>query len=387
MYVERIPNRNSPPAILLRESYRQGDKFKRRTLTNLSDWPAAKIEALRRVLRDEAVVPADQQALRLVRSLPHGHVAAALGMLRKLGLDRILSQGGRQPRREVALCIAMIVARLIDPASKLATARGLDGETATCSLGQVLKLGAVDEQELYEALDWLRGEQGRIEQALARRHLRNGMLVLYDVTSTYFEGRTCPLAKLGYSRDGKRHKLQIVFGLLCTAEGCPVAVEVFEGNVGDPSTLASQISKLKQRFGIERVVLIGDRGMITTARLEQTIIPAGLNFITALRAPAIRSLAEAGTIQLSLFDERDLAEVVPGPEGRLVLARDADVGVPLGDDEEAGAGGPLLRHLGAFGKTALVHLLREQLKLVLVEPREERDGAKRFEWCAHGARS
>src|SRR5437763_4718191 len=172
MYVERIPNRNSPPAILLRESYREGDKFKRRTLANLSDWPAVKIEALRRVLRDETVAPMDQ--LTLVRSLPHGHVAAALGMLRKLGLDRILSQGGRQPRREVALCIAMIVARLIEPASKLATARGLDDETATCSLGQVLKLGAVDEQELYEALDWLVGEQGRIEQALARRHLRNG---------------------------------------------------------------------------------------------------------------------------------------------------------------------------------------------------------------------
>ena len=236
MYVERIPNRNSPPAILLRESYREGDKFKKRTLANLSDWPATKIEALRRVLRDEAVAPTDQQALTLLRSLPHGHVAAALGALRKLGLDRILSQGGRQPRREVALCIAMIVARLLDPASKLATARGLDDETATCSLGQVLGLGAVDEQELYEALDWLLGEQGRIEQALARRHLQNGTLVLYDVTSTYFEGRTCPLAKLGYSRDGKRHKLQIVFGLLCTAEGCPVAVEVFEGNVGDPST-------------------------------------------------------------------------------------------------------------------------------------------------------
>src|ERR1700732_411436 len=172
MYVEHIPNRNSPPAILLRESYREGDKFKRRTLANLSDWRAAKIEALRRVLRDEAVVPTDQQALRLVRSLPHGHVAAALGMLCKLGLDRILSRGGRQPRREVALCIAMIVARLIDPASKLATARGLDAETATCSLGQVLKLGAVDEQELYEALDWVGGEQGRIEQALARRHLQ-----------------------------------------------------------------------------------------------------------------------------------------------------------------------------------------------------------------------
>jgi hypothetical protein len=323
MYVERVPNRSSPPAILLRESYRDGDKFKKRTLANLSDWPAAKIEALRRVLRGEAVAPTDHQALTLLRSLPHGHVAAALGMLRKLGLDRILSQGGRQPRREVALCKAMMVARLIDPASKLATARGLDDDTATCSLGQVLGLGAVDEQELYEALDWLLGQQERIERALARRHLEHGTLVLYDVTSTYFEGRTCPLAKRGYSRDGKRHKLQIVFGLMCTAEGCPVAVEVFEGNVGDPSTLASQISKLKQRFGLDHVVLIGDRGMITEARINETVKPAGLNFITALRAPAIRSLAEAGTIQLSLFDERDLAEVNSPdyPGERLIVCR------------------------------------------------------------------
>jgi hypothetical protein len=323
MYVERIPNRNSPPAILLRESYREGDKFKRRTLANLSDWPAMKVEALRRVLRDEAVAPTDHQALTLLRSLPHGHVAASLGMLRKLGLDRILSQGGRQPRREVALCIAMIVARLVDPASKLATARSLADETATCSLGQVLGLGAVDEQELYEALDWLVGQQERIERALARRHLEHGTLVLYDVTSTYFEGRTCPLAKRGYSRDGKRHKLQIVFGLMCTAEGCPVAVEVFEGNVGDPSTLANQISKLKQRFGLAQVVLIGDRGMITEARINETVKPAGLNFITALRAPAIRSLAEAGTIQLSLFDERDLAEIRSPdyPGERLIVCR------------------------------------------------------------------
>ena len=323
MYVERIPNRNSPPAILLRESYREGDKFKRRTLANLSDWPAMKVEALRRVLRDEAVAPTDHQALTLLRSLPHGHVAASLGMLRKLGLDRILSQGGRQPRREVALCIAMIVARLVDPASKLATARSLADETATCSLGQVLGLGAVDEQELYEALDWLVGQQERIERALARRHLEHGTLVLYDVTSTYFEGRTCPLAKRGYSRDGKRHKLQIVFGLMCTAEGCPVAVEVFEGNVGDPSTLANQISKLKQRFGLAQVVLIGDRGMITEARINETVKPAGLDFITALRAPAIRSLAEAGTIQLSLFDERDLAEIRSPdyPGERLIVCR------------------------------------------------------------------
>jgi len=331
MYVERIPNRNSPPAILLRESYRDGDKFKKRTLANLSDWPAAKIEALRRVLHDEAVAPTDQQALTLLRSLPHGHVVAALGTLRKLGLARVLSQGGRQPRREVTLCIAMIVARLIDPASKLATARGLDDETAICSLGQVLELGAVDEQELYETLDWLVGQQERIEQSLARRHL-HGTLVLYDVTSTYFEGRTCPLAKLGYNRDGKRSKLQIVIGLLCTAEGCPVAVEVFEGNVGDPSTLPEQIAKLKQRFRLERVVLIGDRGMITEARIEETVKPAGLNFITSLRAPAIRSLAEASSIQLSLFDQRDLAEISSPdyPGERLIVCRN-----PLLADERA----------------------------------------------------
>ena len=332
MYVERIPNRHSPPAILLRESYRDGDKFKRRTLANLSDWSAAKIEALRRVLRDEAVAPTDENAFTLVRSLPHGHVAAVLGTLRKIGLDKILSQGGVQPRREVALGIAMLVARLIDPVSKLATARGLTDDTATSSLGQVLGLGALDEQELYEALDWLVGQQQRIERALARRHIEHGTLVLYDVTSTYFEGRTCPLAKRGYNRDGKRHKLQIVFGLMCTAQGCPVAVEVFEGNVGDPSTLATQIDKVKQRFGIEHIVLIGDRGMITEARINETVKPAGLNFVTALRAPAIHSLAEAGTIQLSLFDERDLAEVSSPdyPGERLIVCRN-----PLLADERS----------------------------------------------------
>ena len=332
MYVERIPNRNSPPAILLRESYRDGNKFRRRTLANLSHWPPARIEALRCVLRDEAVAPAAQDALTLLRSLPHGHVAAALGTLRKIGLDRVLSQGGVQPRREVALCIAMIVARLIDPASKLATARGLADDTATSSLGQVLGLGPVDEQELYEALDWLVGQQQRIERALARRHLEHGTLVLYDVSSTYFEGRTCPLAKRGYNRDGKRHKLQIVFGLMCTTQGCPVAVEVFEGNVGDPSTLASQIEKVKQRFGIAHIVLIGDRGMITEARINETVKPAGINFITALRAPAIHSLVEAGSIQLSLFDQRDLAEVSSPdyPDERLIVCRN-----PLLADERS----------------------------------------------------
>ena len=332
MYVERIPNRSSPPAILLRESYRDGDKIKKRTLANLSDWPQAKIEALRCVLRGDAVAASDPQALVMLRSLPHGHVAAALGTLRQLGLDRLLSQGARQPRREVALCIALIVARLIDPCSKLATSRLLDGTTATCSLGQVLGLAAVDEQELYEALDWLIAQQERIEAALARRHLKNGTLVLYDVSSTYFEGRTCALAKFGYNRDGKKGKLQIVFGLLCTAEGCPVAVEVFEGNIGDPSTLPSQIAKLKQRFDLERVVLVGDRGMITAARLEETLKPAGLDWITALRASAIRKLAEEGSLQLSLFDQRDLAEIASPdyPGERLMVCRN-----PLLADERA----------------------------------------------------
>jgi Transposase DDE domain len=339
MYVERVPNRNSPPAILLRESYREGDKIKKRTLANLSGWPAGKIEALRRVLRGEAVAPTDPQSLTLVRSLPHGHVASVLGTLRGLGLDRTLSQGGRQPARAVALCLAMIGARVIDPASKLATARALDGETASCSLGAVLELGAVDEQGLYEALDWLIGQQERVETELARRYLNSGTLVLYDVTSTYFEGRTCALARFGYNRDGKAGKLQIVFGLLCTAEGCPVAVEVFAGNIGDPSTLASQVAKLKERFKLERLVLIGDRGMITVARLEETIKPAGLDWITALRAPAIRALVEAGAIQLSLFDERDLAEVTAPayPGERLMVCRN-----PLLAEERARKRGELI---------------------------------------------
>jgi transposase len=339
MHVDRIPNRTSPPAYLLRETYREGSKVRKRTLANITHWPPAKIEALRRLLRDELLGGDQAAGLSLLRSLPHGHVAAALGMLRKVGLDRVLSQGGRQPARAVALGIAMMVARIIDPVSKLATARVLDGATANCSLGAVLGVGAVDEQELYGALDWLLGQQERIEKALARRHLTNGTLVLYDVTSTYFEGRSCPLARFGHNRDGKSGKLQIVFGLLCTTEGCPVAVEVFEGNVGDPSTLASQIAKLKERFGLERVVLVGDRGMITQARLEKTLKPAGLDWITALRAPAIRSLVEAGALQLSLFDERDLAEITAPdyPGERLVACRN-----PMLADERARKRGELL---------------------------------------------
>ena len=306
MYVTRVPNRSSPPAVLLRESYRHGGKVKTRTLANLSDWPDAKIEALRLVLKGEtAIVSAD--ALRIERSLPHGHVAAVLGMARKLGLHKLLRGF---PSRLGNLALAMIVARVIEPAAKLATARQLSEATAVHSLGAALELGTVDEDELYAALDLLGEAQSRIEAALAKRHLRDGCLVLYDLTSSYLEGRCCELGRFGYSRDGKRAKLQIVFGLLCAADGCPVAVEVFDGNAADPSTLAAQVAKLKERFGLSRVVLVGDRGMITEARIAEDLIPAGLGWLTALRAPAIQALAaDNGPLQLSLFDERDRANV------------------------------------------------------------------------------
>jgi hypothetical protein len=320
MFVAKVPNRNSRPAYLLRESYREGSKVKSRTLANLSSWPAEQIEALRRVLRGQTVVGAEE-AFEIVRSLPHGHVAAVLGTLRGIGLDRVV---GRRATPERQAVLGMIVARVLDPRSKLATARGLGEETQLTSLGEVLGLKDIDADDLYEAMDWLVGRQERIEAALAKGHLSEGTLVLYDVTSTYFEGRRCPLAKLGHSRDGRKEKLQIVFGLLCTIEGCPVAVEVFEGNTGDPKTLASQVRKLRARFGLKRVVLVGDRGMITDARIRGDLEPEeGLSWITALRAPAIRKLVEAGTLQLSLFDDRDLAEITSPdyPEERLIVCR------------------------------------------------------------------
>jgi hypothetical protein len=320
MYVAIVPNRGSPPAILLRESYRDGDKVKNRTLKNLSDWPAERIELLRAVLRGDELVPAGE-GLEIVRALPHGHVLAALGTARRIKLDRLLP---RSLERRSKLALALIVARLIDPASKLATARALDATTAPHSLGATLGLGAVTAKEVYATLDWLGAAQEAIERALARRHLSDGTLLLYDVTSTYLEGRCCELARLGYSRDGQRDKLQIVVGLLCSAEGCPVAVEVFEGNTGDPATLAVQIAKIKQRFGLQRVVLVGDRGMITAARIAEELEPAGLDWLTALRAPAIQKLAaEDGPLQLSLFDTRDLAEIESPdyPGERLIVCR------------------------------------------------------------------
>ncbi|HZD63876.1 MAG TPA: IS1634 family transposase [Xanthobacteraceae bacterium] len=324
MYIESVPNRNSPPAILLRESYRDAGKIKKRTIANLSDWPTEIVEGLRTLLKGGKVAPADQESIIVRRALPHGHVAALLGTLRNIGLDRML---GPPRNRCRDLVIAMIVARLIAPASKLATARMLDPLTASSSLGEVLGLGPVDEDELYVALDWLGERQEAIEKALARKHLHDGTLVLYDVSSSYVEGRCCELARLGYNRDGKKGKLQIAYGLLCAADGCPVAIEVFEGDTGDPRTLAAQIDKVKKRFALERVALVGDRGMITQARLDAEIAPAGLDWITALRAPAIRTLVEAGALQMSLFDQRDMAAITSPdyPGERLIVCRNPDL--------------------------------------------------------------
>jgi len=256
-----------------------------------------------------------------VRSLPHGHVAAVLGTLRKLGLEKVIASR-RSRKRD--LVVALIVARIIDPVSKLATARGLAEETAFTTLGEELEIVDADENELYGAMDWVLARQERIESALAARHLGEGTLVLYDVTSSYFEGKTCPLAQYGHNRDGKKDKAQIVFGLLCDVGGRPVAVEVFEGNTGDPSTLAAQIRKIRGRFKLERIVLVGDRGLITEARLREDIKPVeGLDWITALRAPAIQGLVKQGSLQVSLFDQRDLAEVTSPeyPGERLIVCR------------------------------------------------------------------
>ena len=298
MYIETVPNRGSPPAILLRESYRDGKRVAKRTLLNLSHWSAEHVEGLRGVLKGGGVIPAGQEALRIERSLPHGHVAAVLGTARAIGLDRLLGPRNNQPNRPRDLVLAMIVSRIIAPASKLATAMALDPATAASSLGVELGLGEVDEDELYAALDWLRERQSAIEAALAKRHLKGGALVLYDVSSSYVEGRRCPLARRGYNRDGKKGKAQIVYGLLCAADGCPVAIEVFQGNTGDPNTVADQVAKLKQRFALGHVVLVGDRGMITQARVDEDLRPAGLDWITALRAPALQSLASGGVLQM-----------------------------------------------------------------------------------------
>ena len=333
MYIEAVPNRHSPPAILLRESYREGGRVKKRTLLNLSDWPADRTAGFKMLLKGGTVIPSDQQAITIIRSLPHGHVAAALGTARKIGLDRLLGPDGNRCRD---LVLALLVNRLLEPGSKLAAARALSPDTASSSLGQQLGLGPVDEDELYTALDWLAVRQPAIETALAKDHLAGGTLVLYDVSSSYMEGRCCPLAQYGYNRDGKRGKLQIVYGLLCAADGCPVAIEVFEGSTADPVTLTSQVTKLKERFGLAHVVLVGDRGMITQARIAEDLGTAGLDWITALRAPAIKILRDAGALQMSLFDERDMAAITSPdfPGERLIVCRNRALAAERGRRRE-----------------------------------------------------
>jgi hypothetical protein len=325
MYIDIVPNRSSPPAVLLRESTREGGKIRKRTLANLSCLPPAAVDVLRRSLKGETLVPVEE-AVQVERSAPYGHVAAVLGTVRRLRLDQVLGTK-RSPERDRVL--AMLVARLLAPDSKLATARGLGEEGAFSALADTLSLEAVSADSLYQALDWLVERQPAIEAKLAARHLGEGTLLLYDVSSTYLEGRHCPLAAHGYSRDGKPGKPQLVFGLLTTAEGCPVAVEVFAGNTADPATLASAVEKARERFGLTRVVWVADRGLLTNARIEAELRPhTGFGWITALRAPAVQALYSEGVLQLSLFDEQDLAEIRSSafPGERLVACRNPLLG-------------------------------------------------------------
>ena len=301
MYIERVPNRNSRPAILLREGWREGKKTRKRTIANLTNWPEEKVEALRLLLRGEPLVSA-REAFVVERTVPHGHVEAVLGTIKKLGLDSIIYS---KRCRERDLVVAMITERLIRPCSKLATTRFWH----TTTLADELNVSDADEDDLYEAMDWLLSRQGQIEKKLAARHLMEGSLVLYDVTSSYYEGRTCPLARFGHNRDRKKGKLIIVYGLLTDEAGRPVAVEVYPGNTGDSSTVPDQVEKLRRRFGLCRVVLVGDRGMLTQTQIDKLMDYPGLGWISALRSCAIRKLVDGGSLQMSLFDEINLAEI------------------------------------------------------------------------------
>ena len=337
MYIETVPNRNSPPAVLLREGYREGGKVVKRTLANLSHWDAQLVEHFRLLLKGGVAVESLDALMTIERSLPHGHVAAVLGAARACGAEKWFASAPEELR---AVLLAMLCARVLAPASKLATHRMLHDDTATSSLGRVLGVGQCQADDLYRALDWLHEAQPTLERALARKHLVGSTLVLYDLTSTWLTGHCCELAARGHSRDGKRDDPQIVFGLVCTASGAPIAVEVFAGNTGDPSTVATQVSKLKERFGIERMAWVGDRGMLTSARIEQVLRPQAQDWITSLRAPHIAQLAaEHGPFQPSLFDQRNLIELTSAqfPGERLVVCRN-----PLLAAERARKRGELL---------------------------------------------
>ena len=301
MYVATVPNRDSPPAILLREGFREGRKVRTRTLANLTHWPPERVEALRQLLRGETLLRA-QDLFSITASMPHGHVEAVLLVMRKLRLESLLSS---RPCRERDLVLAMIAERVLNPSSKLATTRLFQ----TSTLGEELSVEGATVDELYEALDWLLERKERIEGKLAAAHLREGALALYDVSGSFYTGRHCSLARMGYERDGRRGLPQIVYGLLTDGEGCPVGVDIYPGNTGDPATVPDQVKKLQERFGLSRVVLVGDRGMLTQAQIEVLKEHPGLGWISSLRSPAIQELVEGGALQMSLFDQKSLAEI------------------------------------------------------------------------------
>jgi transposase len=324
MYIETVPNRNSRPAFLLREGWREGKRTRKRTLANLSDWPESQIESLRRVLRGETLV-SPHDLLTTDHTSPHGHVEAILAMIRRLDLAAVISS---QRCRERDLVVAMIVQRLMDPCSKLATTRAWH----TTTLAEELRVADATEDELYAALDWLVARQERIEKKLAARHLTEGGLVLYDVTSSSYEGRTCPLAHFGHNRDGDKQLPIIVYGVMTDGEGRPVGAEVYPGNTGDPTTVGDQVEKVRQRFGLRRVVLVGDRGMLTPPQIDKLRQYPGMGWITALKSGAIRELVEKGALQLSLLDKQNLAEITAPdyPGERLVVCHN-----PLLEEERA----------------------------------------------------
>lgn len=354
MFIDVVPNRSSPPAVLLREAWREGKRIRKRTLANLSHLPPDAIDALRRIFRGEKLVPLSDAGFEILRTRPHGAAAAVLGTAQKLALDAVLAT---RPSRERSVALALICARLLEPGSKAATARSLWSETATSTLAEALKLAEVQVDECYAALDWLLAAQPRIEAKLAERHLSDASLVLWDVTSTYFEGHACPLAHHGHSRDGKADRPQIVFGVLTNGEGCPIAVEVYAGNTADPRTVASQVKKVKARFGLSRVVVVGDRGMLTAARIREDLKPADVDWITSLRAPQVQQLVTGGDLQLSVFDEHDLAEITAEgfPGERLIACRN-----------------PLLAEERARKRRELLDVTERRLEAIAVATRRAR---------------
>ncbi len=361
MYIEKVPNRNSPPAVLLRESYREGEQVKKRTLANLSKLPDDIIDNLKLALKGATLSMNEgiPNHFEVIRSLPHGHVMAILETIKKLGLDKIISEKSSRIRN---LVVAMIVARIINPKSKLATARGFNSETCSQSLGQLLDLEKADEDELYNALDWLLEKQEKIEKHLAIKHLESGTLVLYDVTSTYLEGNGCELGKYGYNRDKKKGKTQIVFGLLCSAKGCPIAVEVFEGNTSDGATLSGQIEKVRKGWGIENVVWVSDRGILTNSKIKELVKPIeGLDYITGLTKPQIRKLAEVEVIQLGLFDQVNLVEFESEdyPDERLIACRN-----------------PFIAQKNQLQREALLEAVEKELDLIVQATQREKRALK-----------